>query len=76
MAKTKLVLPRKKQVFGSREELVDFMAKAGWQPEGEGVNPNTKEFGNGFRDASSGAWIIVYSGSSPEGIKVTDIKKF
>ncbi len=76
MAKTKLVIPKKKQVFGSREQLVDFMVQAGWKPEGEGTNPNTKEFGNGFRDTSSGAWIIVYA--SPEGdkVRVSDIRTF
>jgi len=76
VAKTKLVTPKKKQVFGSRGELVDFMAQAGWQPEGEGTNSNTKEFGNGFRDTSTGAWIIVHSESAADGVRVTDIKTF
>lgn len=76
MAKTKLITPKKKQVFQTREELVEFMTNAGWQPEGEGTNPNTKELGNGFRDTSSGAWIIVYSSPEANGVKVTDIRTF
>ncbi len=76
MARTKLVIAKKNQVFGSREELVDFMTQAGWQPEGEGTNPNTKEFGNGFRDTSTEAWIIVYSDSAADGVRVTDIRTF
>ena len=75
MAKSKLLTPKKKQHFRSREEMVDFMTKSGWQPEGEGTNPNTKELGNGFRDKSTGAWIVVYVCPVADGVKVTDIAK-
>ena len=69
-------LPRRGQVFSSRDELENKLLESGWEFEGHGTALDEgKEIGYdvGVTDKKSDIWIMV--DMVPLGVKVTKVKK-
>ena len=69
-------LPKKGQVFTSRDELENKLLESGWEFEGHGTGLDKGReisYDVGVTDKKSDIWIMV--DMVPLGIKVTRVKK-